>query len=442
MARRSILRLVISALLLLAAFLPAGVALGQTVIATIPVGNNPQSVAVNALTNRIYVANRDSNDVSVIDGNSNTIVATIPVGSNPAGVDVDPSTNLVYVTNQGSNNVSVISGASNTVIATIQVGTGPLGVAVNPATNRIYVGNGESNNVSVIDGASNTVIATLPFDSTVGNLAVDPETNRIYVITLGFRGVTSVLDGATNNVIATVATGSNAGDIAVNPSTDLFYVTSSMVGAVNVFSQTDNSLVTSITVAGQPAGTFGVAVNEAVNRIYVTSFTPGANHLSVIDGATNSVVDTIDTGGGADVAVNSAIGRVYLTDGSNDSVAVIQDQVALPPITVSAPVSTEGDGIRRVDISITNNTGSEFAQLEIRGEIPEGATLVEASPGQFQIIGNQVVWFNTEGLAPGQTLVGFQYKISGGVGNPLVTVDFIGQTRGSVSTGPSILTRR
>ena len=80
---------------------------------------------------------------------------------------VNPNTNRIYVTNDSSDNVSVIDGASNTVVATVAVGSYPHGVAVNPNTNRIYVANSVSNNVSVIDGATNTVVATVP----VGQLA-------------------------------------------------------------------------------------------------------------------------------------------------------------------------------------------------------------------------------------------------------------------------------
>ena len=54
---------------------------------------------------------------------------------------VNPNTNRIYVANYGSNNVSVIDGASNTVVATVAVGSDPDGVAVNPNTNRIYVAN-------------------------------------------------------------------------------------------------------------------------------------------------------------------------------------------------------------------------------------------------------------------------------------------------------------
>jgi YVTN family beta-propeller protein len=82
--------------------------------------------------NRIYVANFNSNDVSVIDGATNAVIATIPVGGNPAGVDVNPLTDRIYVANRASDNVSVIDGVTNTVIATVPVGARPFAVGVNP----------------------------------------------------------------------------------------------------------------------------------------------------------------------------------------------------------------------------------------------------------------------------------------------------------------------
>ena len=46
----------------------------------------------------VYVANYDSNTVSVIDGKTNQVIASdITVGQNPVGIAVNPATNMVYV---------------------------------------------------------------------------------------------------------------------------------------------------------------------------------------------------------------------------------------------------------------------------------------------------------------------------------------------------------
>ena len=79
--------------------------------------------------------------VSVIDTATNTVIATIPVGDNPFGVAVSPDGSKVYVANSNSHTVSVIATATDTVTATIPVGNIPLGVAVTPDGSKLYVAN-------------------------------------------------------------------------------------------------------------------------------------------------------------------------------------------------------------------------------------------------------------------------------------------------------------
>ncbi len=93
-----------------------------TVTATIPVGRLPFGVTAGPKTNTAYVANSDSNTVSVISGRTNTVTTTIPVGNFLQGVAADTKTNTIYVTNAGTNRVSVINGQTNTVTATIPRG--------------------------------------------------------------------------------------------------------------------------------------------------------------------------------------------------------------------------------------------------------------------------------------------------------------------------------
>jgi YVTN family beta-propeller protein len=102
----------------------------QTVTTTVPVGQLPYGVAANEVTNKIYVANRNSNNVTVIDGATNS-TATVSVGYYPTSVAANPLTNKIYVTNGHSGSVTVIDGATN-LTTTIGAGTNPNRVAVNP----------------------------------------------------------------------------------------------------------------------------------------------------------------------------------------------------------------------------------------------------------------------------------------------------------------------
>ena len=96
-------------------------------------------MAVNPVTNKIYVCDWSGGSVTVIDGASQTATATVTVGSNPNNVAVNPVTNKIYVPNSGSNTVTVIDGATNatTTLSGVQAAAF---VAVNPVTNKIYVG--------------------------------------------------------------------------------------------------------------------------------------------------------------------------------------------------------------------------------------------------------------------------------------------------------------
>jgi YVTN family beta-propeller protein len=74
--------------------------------------------------------------VSVIDTAANALVGLpIAVGTYPYGVAVTPDGGRVYVANSNTDNVSVIDTATNTVAATLPVGNGPIafGLFIQPA---------------------------------------------------------------------------------------------------------------------------------------------------------------------------------------------------------------------------------------------------------------------------------------------------------------------
>lgn len=290
------------------------------VIASVPVGVDPRGLAVNANTNKIYVANRHDDTVSVIDGATNTVTATISVGTNPTGVGINPITNRIYVANQNSNDVSVIDGATNLEVARVPVETFPTGVGVNPTTNRIYVSNYVSGTVSVIDGATNaTNTVRLEPDALALGVGVNPNTNRIYVASdrSEIDGV-FVIDGITQNVVNTIDVERTPVEIAVNNVTNTVYVTNQ--DQMIVIDGATDTVTTTVTM-----GIFlqGVAVNTVRNRVYVTNMS--SNTVNVVDGVTNAVTDVITLGslpGG--IATNPTLNRLYVPNGrASDTVSVI-----------------------------------------------------------------------------------------------------------------------
>ncbi|HEU5488241.1 MAG TPA: fibronectin type III domain-containing protein [Candidatus Nitrosotalea sp.] len=167
----------------------------NTIVNNLSLGTGSQNVAVNPVTNMIYMTHDSTNTVSVINGSTDKVISTLAVGTFPTGVAVNPITNMIYVSNE-SGGVSVINGTKNIVMSTIPVGNGPTGIAVNPVTNKIYVTNTNDNSVSVIDGKDNTVLSTMPIGNSPSFVDVNPTTNMIYVGNLISQSI-SVIDGST-----------------------------------------------------------------------------------------------------------------------------------------------------------------------------------------------------------------------------------------------------
>jgi YVTN family beta-propeller protein len=83
----------------------------DSVIATIPVGDNPYMITFDSVNGDVYVTNAglssvDSNTVTVIDPTTNKVISTVQVGDHPHGVGFDSRNGDVYVANLASETVS------------------------------------------------------------------------------------------------------------------------------------------------------------------------------------------------------------------------------------------------------------------------------------------------------------------------------------------------
>jgi DNA-binding beta-propeller fold protein YncE len=166
------LRAVVGAAVILFAPLPAA---SQT---PIPLPQVPSAVAVNPVTNEIWVLGESSDTVMRVDGETHA-VATAAVADAPRLLRVDPIQNRVYVLH-AAGQVTVLDGQSVTpTLLSGPLGTGMRpGLAVDPARNRIYAT--ASNAVRVIDGADLSVDSVPLATGHPQSLAVDPIADRAY----------------------------------------------------------------------------------------------------------------------------------------------------------------------------------------------------------------------------------------------------------------------
>jgi len=264
------------------------------VVTTIPVGPQPNGIAVTPDGGRAYVSNFRADTVSVIDTRANRVVADIPVGHQPVGIAVSPDGALAYVANRGGGSVSVIDTAANAVVATIEDGVGPgsNGIALTPDGAFAYVNNAfskEPGTVSVVDTAANAVVGTVELYRNPKRVAISPDGRTAYVANFRSWNV-SVIDTRTNTFTTGLRVSGRTVGVAVHPNGAYAYVTN-LAGTVEVIETAGNTLTEPIAVGREP---YAIAIAPRGGEAYVANL--GDDTVSVVELGTDAVVAEIPVG--------------------------------------------------------------------------------------------------------------------------------------------------
>jgi len=116
---------------------------------TVAVGKGPEKAIVGA-DGRVFVSNRFSRSVSVVDPVLGTEVSRITVGTEPTGLALSHDGKSLVVANSTNNTLSVIDTQSLTVARTVETPADPTAVVVN-ADGKVYVSHARSGLISVLD---------------------------------------------------------------------------------------------------------------------------------------------------------------------------------------------------------------------------------------------------------------------------------------------------
>ena len=294
----------------------------------ISVDVGPRGIAVDSLAQRAYVTTEEG--LAIIDLEESKLVTTVSLGTDPQGVAVNPSTGRVYVALSGEGSLSVVDGLEGWVLAVITGLKRPRGVAVNPTTNRVYVADTGADRLVVIDGTNNEMLVSLPVGSYPDAVTVDPEANRIYVANAG-DGSLWILDGTSHELIGSVkvAEGPLLG-MAVNQDMGHVYIVHALVpgrhGLTVIDGQRGEVVATLTGDYNHPLGAaYAVAADEKTNHFYLAA----EGELLVISGESHDLVAVIPTGAIAynfGLAVDQTTGRVYMADVQEARILVIESE--------------------------------------------------------------------------------------------------------------------
>ena len=270
------------------------------------------------------MANQGSNSVSVIDLTQSppVVVATIPVGVQPDAAALSPDGSQLFVPNFKDGTLSLIATATNTVSHTVTVGSRPTGVV--EVGSSVYVANLLSGTISVVDPSAGTVTGTISLPgagtstgAAPSGLAASSNGHTLYANDAR-NGKTYVIDLTQTPpaVTGSVADGSFPAYLSVSGSTA--YVASPGSNSVSVLnlSPSPPTLTGSVTVGTRP---YGVVALGSLGETFATN--SGSNSVSVIDTSSSPGTAVSSTGAGS-----------------------IPDAIGLSPDDSTAVISNEGDG--------------------------------------------------------------------------------------------------
>ncbi|AUG75550.1 Alpha-1,2-mannosidase [Kitasatospora sp. MMS16-BH015] len=237
----------------------------------ISVGSGPDGMTTAA--GHLYVANNNSNDVTVVDLATNAVTATVRTGAVAADVAATPDQHTVWVSDFGDGTVHPIDTSTLAVGAPVKVGAQPERLRVNPAGTELWVADQGDGTVSVVDLATRTLRRTVPVGAAPFGVAFAPDGSRAYVSENG-SGTVSVIDTASYRVVATVPVGSGPEYVSVAPDGRTAYVAVTGPGGVVPI---DTATATARPVIPTGGGTYALA------------FSPDGRTLWAVDSATNDV---------------------------------------------------------------------------------------------------------------------------------------------------------
>ncbi len=130
-----------------------------------------------------------SGTVSVIDLNTRKVIKEIKVHLHPCAMVLNPDGSRLYVANANSDLVSVINAQTDEVIkdinpkpmAELPFGSAPNALAISGDGKTLYVANGGNNLVSVIDLTTNKVVGLIPTGWYPGAVVLNKDGSKLFV---------------------------------------------------------------------------------------------------------------------------------------------------------------------------------------------------------------------------------------------------------------------
>lgn len=154
----------------------------NTILDSLYVGSFPTSIRY--FQDYLYIANSDSNSISIIEENTFSLIENIPVGERPIDIEIDESNMKMYVANSCGQSLNII-GLNNKENKTIDLDNNPVKIIVEEDICILsIVNNGETSNsnISIMNKKTHKIVESLNFKG-IFNTVIKINGNEIVFIT-------------------------------------------------------------------------------------------------------------------------------------------------------------------------------------------------------------------------------------------------------------------
>ena len=331
------------------------------------------SLTTDSLRGVMYVENKDSNSISVVDLATNTIVRNIAVDEKLYNIKLSEDQLKLYIitADSDSGTILALNTTDNEIMNEIATGVSVQDIAIFNGT--LYVGDVLGGRVLVMN-TNGTLRGEIDIGSRPQYMEVRPDGEVLYVTRLG-GGPISVVDLEQNVVIKEIDSGSMPRGLSFTNDGARLFVVNEESDTLSVIDTHKQEVIKTISVGDNPQY---VVLNPDETLAYVTNM--NSNTISIVDAQVVEVVNEIPVGNGPyEIAFSVDGGDLsYVSNRRGNDVSVIDTRSS----NISASLSSGGAGpdelvVRKPDIEIIrtednnnyNNNSSVIARVFV--EVPD-----------------------------------------------------------------------
>jgi YVTN family beta-propeller protein len=179
----------------------------------IPIGAQPERIALTPDGARAYVSNLGDGTMSVIDVALGKVMTTISLGDLPFNPLMSPDGKLVYVGVMFSNKITMIDTATNQIGKSIDADS-PNGMVFDPDFKKLYVTSAFGSAVLEVSLEMGKVVRSEPVGGLPGHVGLLPDGKQLYFVRPDGNTV-EVVDTATLKIVHTITVESGPSTVAV-----------------------------------------------------------------------------------------------------------------------------------------------------------------------------------------------------------------------------------